>query len=79
MSIESRLSKLENQIGTSDSATCDCSDFSHEIRTYTDAEDNHAAAQSDERPPEVCDVCGRPKDIIQIVVVHSPDSCARTA
>lgn len=79
MSIESRLTKLENQVGVSDSATCDCSSFPHEIRTYMDAEDNHAVADSDVRPPEVCEHCGRPKDLIKIVVVHGQDSCARTA
>ncbi len=70
MSLDSRLVKLENQIGMSDSATCDCTSFPHEIRTYMDAEDNHAVADSDQRPPEVCEHCGRPRDLIKVVVVY---------
>lgn len=71
MSIESRLKQIEKGIGISDSETCDCSTFPHEIRTYMDEEDNHAAAASDERPPGVCERCKRPKDVIKLVVVHN--------
>jgi hypothetical protein len=55
VSINSPVSQLEKQVGVSNSETCDCSTFSHEIRTYMDAEDNHAAAASDQHPPEVCE------------------------
>lgn len=70
MSVESRLAQLEKQAGISNGDVCACSSFSREVRTYMDAEDNRAEARADERPPQVCERCGKPKDVIKIVVVY---------
>jgi hypothetical protein len=74
MTLSSRLAQLEKQVGVSESGVCNCSTFPHEIRTYMDARDNKAAAASDQRPPQVCEYCQKPKELIQLVVVYDRQS-----
>jgi hypothetical protein len=71
MNIDSRLAQLEKQANVSDGSECTCPSFNTEIRTYMGAEDNQATADADKTPPKVCDVCGKPKDVIKLVLVHS--------
>ncbi len=73
MSIDSRLTQLERQAGVTDDAECNCPILNRDIRTYMDADDNHAVADSDQRPPEVCERCGKPMEIIKLVLIHSRD------
>jgi hypothetical protein len=73
MSIDSRLTQLEKQAGISDGAECSCPTLNRDIRTYMGEEDNHATADADERPPKACDRCGKPMEIIKVVLIHSRD------
>jgi ribosomal protein S14 len=73
MSLQTRLGKLEAACGVSDGAECNCPTLNRDIRTYMGEEDNHATADADERPPEVCERCGKPMGIIKLVLIHSRD------
>jgi hypothetical protein len=77
VSLDSRLRRLERQAGVDDGQACACKIGSSDIRTYMGAGDNHAAADADKRPPEVCEVCRRPKEVIKIVVVHTREQVRR--
>jgi len=67
------VGKLEQAAGVNGGAECNCPTLNRDIRTYMDADDNHAVADSDQRPPEVCERCGKPMEIIKVVLIHSRD------
>lgn len=71
MSIDSRIKNLERRAGVTPGDVCGCDSFSRDIRTYMDAVDNQAAADADERPPVVCEVCKRPKEVVKVILVHN--------
>jgi hypothetical protein len=73
MTIQSRVKNLEQAvgIGAGRSGECNCLTFKHEIRTYLDAEDNHLAADADDAPPKLCDVCGKPRELIKVILVYT--------
>ncbi len=64
MGLEGRVNKLEHTLETG--GMCP---HSFDLRNYTDGDAGEDAAERDPRPPKVCDMCGRAKQIIAVVYV----------
>jgi hypothetical protein len=76
MNIETRLERLEEQIGISTDGRCHCSSGDIEVRSYCVEDDqgelsgmaSHDAADADTRLPDPCRVCGGWRKLIKFII-----------
>ncbi len=66
MGLKHQLKRLEQQAGIN--AACP---HGIDIRRYPEAGDEEYAAKHDTRPAQLCEMCGREQQIIQIVYVKN--------
>lgn len=68
MSLQTRLEKMEHALSAGE--VCGCYGGQQDIRVYSDENPSQDAAD-DNRPPADCELCGRAKDVVKIVVVRT--------
>lgn len=75
MGIKNRVEKLESALGVGvgddDDGECRCPTMSLDMRVYGTGGTSAADCKSDMRPAPVCVSCGRPKEIVKIVVCRA--------
>jgi hypothetical protein len=72
MNLQTRVEKLESALGVGDDGgLCKCPTMSVDMRVYGTGGTSAADCKSDTRPAGVCAACGKPKQIIKIVVCRT--------
>jgi hypothetical protein len=74
--VEAKMRLLEKLKESTDGAVCDCFGGRQDVRVYR-AETSRQDADRDSRPGARCELCGRPKHVLQIVVVKTRKEAAQ--
>ncbi len=76
MSLQTRLEKMERVLNAGDDGeVCGCY-RQRDIRVYSD-ENSIQDAENDTRPAAMCELCGRPKHVVKIVVVRTREEATQ--